>query len=96
MPWTAGWNQPGYSPNPDNVSEFDTWGDAFAHLMDTVDRFWDDDYAAANNDRFRLLEIDGVWMPLHTRLHLATINTPFDGTTGGGEWAFWITPTEGN
>lgn len=95
MPWTAGWNQPGYAPNADNVQDFDTWGDAFQYLIDAVERFWDDDYAAAGRDRFRRLEIDAVWAPLHTGLNLATINTEMNCTSQGDEWSFWITPTEG-
>lgn len=95
MPWTAGWNQPGYAPNPDIVMEFDAWADAFQYLIDAVERFWADDYEAAGRDRFRCLEVDAVWGPMLMALNLAPINTEINCTSQGDEWAFWITPTEG-
>ncbi len=47
--YTAGWNQPGYLPNPDVVADFDDLSDAKAHLIGELDNDFDldDDERAA-------------------------------------------------
>jgi hypothetical protein len=40
--WVAGWNMPGYLPES-GPTLFDDWTDARAHIVETIDRFWDDD-----------------------------------------------------
>lgn len=47
--YSAGWNQPGYLPNPDSVADFDSVGDAQAYLVGELDyafELHDDDVRA--------------------------------------------------
>jgi hypothetical protein len=43
LKWVAGWNMPGYLPES-GPTLFDDWADARAHIVETIDRFWDEDY----------------------------------------------------
>lgn len=100
MPYTAGWNVPGYLSESDPET-FDTYGEAVQYLTETVDRFWDDDYTAADEeDRERA---DARWLDVHTRLHNAAPaqdtgdhedSGTFQEYAGDGRLVFWITPTE--
>lgn len=93
--YTAGWNNPGYLPESE-PAHFDTFDEAVRYLVDTVERFWDEDYAEDARTRSAF---DERWLPVHTALHNAS-NTYDDGThtfaetTGDGHLHFWITPSE--
>jgi hypothetical protein len=50
--WVAGHNLAGYSPDPDNVAAFATWGEAWAYLADEATR------QAEQDD-------DAVWLDVH-------------------------------
>lgn len=45
----AGWNQPGYLPEVER-EEFDTFEDARQYLLDTVDRWLDEDWEEPDVD----------------------------------------------
>lgn len=85
--WVAGWNLPGYLPESDPEA-FTEWQDAHGHLVDAVDRFWDEDAATPDLDE------DAVWLPLHTALNSATYGEPFQGFNGDQRLVFWIQPVE--
>lgn len=74
--WVVGWNMPGYSPDPDNVTPYADWADARQHLVETCEHFWDQD--AEHSDLDDADErADARWLPLHAALHTATPNQPF-------------------
>ncbi|MHB1100343.1 MAG: hypothetical protein ACYCZR_12390 [Burkholderiales bacterium] len=44
MNYVAGWNMGGYSPDPEHLWITDSFESAVAYLLDTVERWWDQDY----------------------------------------------------
>lgn len=62
--WSAGWNTPGYSPNPDVVATFETWEEAHGYIVDSYERAWDE----STDEDF----LDG-----HTALHVVTAGEPY-------------------
>jgi hypothetical protein len=85
--WTAGWNMPGYLPETDPET-FTEWKDARAYLIETIDRFWDEDYDGGNHGR---TASDEKWLHLHTQLPLASEDESFVMMNGDGSLVFWIT-----
>lgn len=89
--WVAGWNIPGYMPNPDVVQGFSDWSSAFLYIMDAVERFWDDEQTEIGSEnRQGLLDSDATWAPVHALLNMARIETPLSITSTDQSWAFWI------
>lgn len=86
--WVAGWNMPGYSPDPDNVTAFDTWEEARDYLVETIDRFWDSDAGYAPDSP--LTTADDRWLEIHTQMPLQTRNETVMLTNGDMSLAFWI------
>ena len=83
--YVAGWNMPGYLPECD-PERFESAGEAFKYLVETVDRFWDSDASVWDGDG---PDPDGVWLPVHTELHNAP-GTPWHGLSGDGRLVFWV------
>lgn len=44
--FVAGWNQPGYMPNPDDMWVQDDFQEAVTYLRQQIDHWWDGDYMA--------------------------------------------------
>jgi hypothetical protein len=72
--WSAGWNQPGYLPNPDAVTDFDDFGDAQAYLVSELDFAFE----LHDNDDARSTAIEEI----------NALTGP--GTVYAGGWAWWI------
>lgn len=94
--YTAGWNIPGCLPESE-PQEFDTFSEAKAYLVDTVELFWDQDYDRVTAGKRE--PIDARWLEVHTALHNAGASHDdgtqhFAQTTGDGHLHFWITPKE--
>ena len=79
MPWTAGWNMPGYLPEADPAT-FDTWHEAHAYIVGEVDRAWDE------------AEDEGTFLDAHTSLHVVTTDQPY--TVIAGDYAYWVVAAE--
>ena len=89
--FAAGWNTPGCLPETDPCY-FDTAVEACRYLVDTIDRWWDDDYATTDDDTEREA-IDARWIGAQSQLPYLT--PPFSFIANG--ISFWVEPiTEGN
>ena len=86
--YVAGWNMPGYLPETDPVI-FDNETDAIRYLSDTVDRFWDDDYAATDSTWDNWNDVDAKWADVHSNLPYET--APFNITNNDRSLTFWVT-----
>jgi hypothetical protein len=84
--WTAGWNMPGYLPESEPVT-FDTWREAHRYVVETVERFWDEDQDSANG-----VDADREWLPVHTTLHHVSEENGY--SVVGERLTFWIEPTQ--
>ena len=83
--YIAGWNMPGYLPETDPVI-FDNETDAILYLTDTVDRFWDDDYATTEKDNW--IDVDAKWLDVHCNLPYET--APFNIVNNDRSLTFWV------
>ena len=89
--FVAGWNNPGYLPETDPCY-FDTAVEACRYLVDTIDRWWDDDYDTTDDDTEREA-IDARWIGAHSQLPYLT--PPFSIIANG--ISFFVEPiTKGN
>lgn len=84
--WVAGWNMPGYLPETD-PELFTEWKDARAYLIETIDRFWTEDYDLTDKDGS---QVDPKWLELDTQLPLATEDESFVMMNGDASLVFWI------
>ena len=78
--WVAGWNMPGYLPESEPVG-FDSWEDAHAYIVESVERAWDD------GD-------DEGYLSAHTELHLAAPGVPYWVSVEGDRVRYWVTVGE--
>lgn len=100
--YIAGWNMPGYLPETEPEG-FDTFAQAVAYLVDTVERFWDEDYADADAEadvHDARENVDDKWLPVHTALDSAAPahdlgTSTFQEYTGDRQYVFWIEPATG-
>ena len=91
--YTAGMNEPGYLPSPDNVEDFDTFDDAKEYVKELLDS--DAEYAAMGGT-----EDDGDALIEDIDAAILVVNEWKYGDYGlarGGEWtcvvggyAYWI------
>ena len=86
--YIAGWNMPGYLPENDPVI-FDNETDAIRYLSDTVDRFWDEDYAATDSTGSSWNDVDAKWADVHSNLPYET--APFSIANNDHSLTFWVT-----
>ena len=87
MFYIAGWNIPGYLPESDPAI-FDNETDAIRYLSDTVERFWDEDYAGDTTwDAWNT--VDEKWSDVFTNLPYET--APFNIRNNDGSLTFWVT-----
>jgi len=86
--YVAGWNMPGYLPESEPFT-FDDPAEAIAYLVDTVERFWDQDYESVDTAGEKVI-IDQKWIPVHTDLHSLL---PVNAYTGDMSLHFWIMET---
>lgn len=95
-PWIAGWNEPGYLADDDNLAEFSTFTDAVAYLVSTVEKFWDEDGTFGEAPNEENDAADRKWLPVHTALNTATepkdhVTDEFGAHTGDDQsMYFWI------
>lgn len=95
--YAAGWNQVGYSPNPDHVYVTDDWQRAVEYLADTIERWWDEDYEMVAEKVASRESIDATYLDAHTALHNAPSGPEFSLVVhdrNGGPWTLWIQETE--
>jgi len=78
--WTAGWNMPGYLPESDPVS-FDTWHEAHAYVVDSLERAWDDGS-------------DDDYLDAHALAHHATEGEPYWVSVEQDRVRYWVTMGE--
>ena len=87
MFYIAGWNIPGYLPESDPAI-FDNETDAIRYLSDTVERFWDEDYAGDTTwDAWNT--VDEKWSDVFANLLYET--APFNIRNNDGSLTFWVT-----
>jgi hypothetical protein len=86
--YVSGWNMPGYLPESEPATFCDP-AEAVAYLVNTVERFWDQDYESAETSEERL-GLDDKWLPVHTDLHTGL---PVDSYCGDMSLHFWIMET---
>jgi hypothetical protein len=79
--WVAGWNMPGYLPESDPEG-FDTWGEAHAYIVESVERAWDGGE-------------DADYLDAHTELHAATPGEPYWVSVEGDRVRYWVMVGEG-
>lgn len=87
MGWIAGWNMPGYLPESDPET-FEDWHAAHSHIVEAVERFWDEDTDTEGLDE------DGEWLPAHTALHVATTDQPYAVSNDSGRLVLWVDVAE--
>ena len=85
--YIAGWNVPGCLP-VSNPAIFDNETDAIRYLSDTVDRFWDEDYAGDTTPDARNAA-DEKWLDVFSNLRYET--APFNIRNNDGSLTFWVT-----
>ena len=87
MFYVAGWNTPGCLPEVD-PEIFDNETDAIRYLSDTVDRFWDDDYASATTGS-EWHAAGEKWGDVFSNLPYET--APFNIANNDRSLTFWVT-----
>ena len=100
--WVAGYNLSPYMPDPDNLFVTAEWSDALTYLVDTLERWWDQEYERVepdeigDSDAAARLEIDGRYLEAHTALHNAPRGTVSVAVTNGRGYTehLWIEPTD--
>jgi hypothetical protein len=85
----AGWNEPGYMPNPDSVKSFPTWEHAHDYVVEEVGRLADD--VDLDEDDAREVDV--------TLATLAAVRTddagyPYAVTHGIDELVYWVAREE--
>jgi len=76
--WVAGYNLSPYAPDPDNLFVTAEWSDALTYLVDTLERWWDQEYELVepdeigDSDEAARLGIDDRYLDAHTALHNAS------------------------
>lgn len=83
--YVAGWNVPGYLPESEPAI-FDNETGAIRYLSDTVDRFWDDDYAREDESHE---DADNRWADVFSNLPYET--APFNIANNDHSLTFWVT-----
>jgi len=102
--YAAGWNQPGYLPNPDVVVSFETVEEAADYLIDEVERAWDADFQSAWIDGGGHVDDsaqEARWSPVLSELwllrdtarerHLPNLDYPYEVYTSDRSEVFWVT-----
>lgn len=80
---------PGYLPESEPF-ECETWEEAVAFLVDTIDRWWDEDYAASDDHE----EADAAWLPIHSELPLHITGEPFGIAVPTRNLTLWVERSE--
>ena len=84
--YVAGWNMPGCLPETDPVI-FDNETDAIRYLSDTVERFWEEDYAQ-DTTWANWTKADEHWGDVFGNLPYET--APFNITNNDHTLTFWV------
>ena len=74
--WVAGWNMPGYLPECEPV-ECDTWHEAHAYIVESLERAWDEGS-------------DDDYLDAHTLVHHATEGEPYWVSVEGDRVRYWV------